>query len=151
MSSKSFILVPFLDINVFTHLFYAILLSYTRSTRSIHAASSSLLSENLSKNRVVARNNSVLKQLVLEAKKLYEADAEHRVNIYFADAHSSWRWTDSRTKRPLSSIVLNKGVKEMLLDDAKDFLKVCLHFIQTTPRFWMAGFFDGMADALFTS
>lgn len=72
---------------------------------------------------VVARNNSVLKQLVLEAKKLYEADAEHRVNIYFADAHSSWRWTDSRTKRPLSSIVLNKGVKEMLLDDAKDFLK----------------------------
>jgi hypothetical protein len=75
--------------------------------------------------RVVARNNGVLKQLVLEAKKMYEADAEHRVNIYFADAHSSWRWTDSRTKRPLSSIVLNKGVKEMLLDDAKDFLKVC--------------------------
>ncbi|KAF8322221.1 P-loop containing nucleoside triphosphate hydrolase protein, partial [Clavulina sp. PMI_390] len=72
---------------------------------------------------VVARNNAVLKQLVLEAKKLYEADAEHRVNIYFADAHSSWRWTDSRTKRPLSSIVLNKGVKEMLLDDAKDFLR----------------------------
>lgn len=72
---------------------------------------------------VVARNNSVLKQLVLEAKKLYEADAEHRVNIYFADAHASWRWTDSRTKRPLSSIVLQKGVKEMLLDDAKDFLK----------------------------
>lgn len=151
MSSKSFILLPFLDINVFTHLFYAILLSYTRSTRSIHAVSSSLISENLSKNRVVARNNSVLKQLVLEAKKLYEADAEHRVNIYFADAHSSWRWTDSRTKRPLSSIVLNKGVKEMLLDDAKDFLKVCLLFIQTILRFWMAGFFDGMADALFTS
>lgn len=82
--------------------------------------------------RVVARNNSVLKQLVLEAKKLYEADAEHRVNIYFADAHSSWRWTDSRTKRPLSSIVLNKGVKEMLLDDAKDFLKVCIP-IRDTP------------------
>ncbi|KAF9520971.1 hypothetical protein BS47DRAFT_265 [Hydnum rufescens UP504] len=72
---------------------------------------------------VVARNNSVLKQLVLEAKKLYEADAEHRVNIYFADSHGSWRWTDSRTKRPMSSIVLNKGVKEMLLADTRDFLK----------------------------
>lgn len=72
---------------------------------------------------VVARNNAVLKQLVLEAKKLYEADAEHRVNIYFADAHASWRWTDSRTKRPLSSIVLERGVKEMLLEDAKDFLR----------------------------
>lgn len=89
---------------------------------------------------VVARNNSVLKQLVLQAKKEYEADAEHRVNIYFADSHGSWRWTDSRhkvrsaslvlwhlanssVKRPLSSIVLNPGVKEMLLNDARDFLK----------------------------
>ena len=85
------------------------------------------------RNRVVARNNSVLKQLVLEAKKMYEADAEHRVNIYFADAHSSWRWTDSRTKRPLSSIVLNKGVKEMLLDDAKDFLKVRFSHTHVSP------------------
>ena len=75
----------------------------------------------------MARNNSVLKQLVLEAKKLYEADAEHRVNIYFADSHGSWRWTDSRTKRPMSSIVLNKGVKEMLLADTRDFLKVYVH------------------------
>ncbi|KAF8326649.1 uncharacterized protein EI90DRAFT_1916062 [Cantharellus anzutake] len=72
---------------------------------------------------VIARNNSVLKQLVLEAKKMYEADAEHRVNIYFADSHGSWRWTDSRGKRPLGSIVLEKGVKEMLLADCRDFLK----------------------------
>lgn len=89
---------------------------------------------------VVARNNSVLKQLVLQAKKEYELDAEHRVNIYFADSHGSWRWTDSRHKvrlpcfvswtrahssaqRPMSSIVLNPGVKEMLLNDARDFLK----------------------------
>jgi chaperone BCS1 len=72
---------------------------------------------------VVARNNSILKQLVLQAKKEYETDAEHRVNIYFADSHGSWRWTDSRHKRPMSSIVLNRGVKEMLLADARDFLK----------------------------
>lgn len=55
---------------------------------------------------------------------MYEADAEHRVNIYFADSHGSWRWTDSRGKRPLGSIVLEKGVKEMLLADCRDFLKV---------------------------
>ncbi|KAF9033515.1 P-loop containing nucleoside triphosphate hydrolase protein [Panaeolus papilionaceus] len=72
---------------------------------------------------VVARSNAILKQLVLQAKREYEAEAVHRIQIYFADAHGSWRWTDSRHKRPLNSIVLNPGVKEMLLDDARDFLK----------------------------
>lgn len=72
---------------------------------------------------VVARNNAILKQLVLQAKKEYEAEAVHRIQIYFADAHGSWRWTDSRHKRPMASIVLNPGVKEMLLDDARDFLR----------------------------
>jgi len=72
---------------------------------------------------VIARNNSILKQLVLQAKKEYEAEAVHRIQIYFADSYGSWRYTDSRHKRPLSSIVLNPGVKEMLVADAKDFLK----------------------------
>ena len=72
---------------------------------------------------VVARSNAILKQLVLQAKKEYEAEAIHRIQIYFADSHGSWRWTDSRHKRPMSSIVLNPGVKEMLLNDARDFLK----------------------------
>lgn len=80
---------------------------------------------------VVARSNTVLKQLVLQAKREYEAEAVHRIQIYFADSHGSWRWTDSRHKRPMSSIVLNPGVKEMLLEDTKDFLrseKVCSSF-----------------------
>ncbi|THH17283.1 hypothetical protein EW146_g3496 [Bondarzewia mesenterica] len=72
---------------------------------------------------VVARNNSILKQLVLQAKKEYEAEAVHRIQIYFADSYGSWRWTDSRHKRPMSSIVLNPGVKEMLVADTHDFLK----------------------------
>jgi len=72
---------------------------------------------------VVARNNSILKQLVLQAKREHEAEAVHRIQIYFADSHGGWRWTDSRHKRPISSIVLNPGVKEMLLNDTKDFLK----------------------------
>ncbi|KAI0314189.1 P-loop containing nucleoside triphosphate hydrolase protein [Amylostereum chailletii] len=72
---------------------------------------------------VVARNNTILKQLVLQAKKEYEAEAVHRIQIYFADSYGSWRWTDSRHKRPISSIVLNPGVKEMLVSDTKDFLK----------------------------
>jgi len=34
---------------------------------------------------VVARNNDILKKLVLEAKRTYEKDAEHRVHIFLAD------------------------------------------------------------------
>ncbi|CAA7270296.1 unnamed protein product [Cyclocybe aegerita] len=71
---------------------------------------------------VVARSNAILKHLVLQAKKEYEAEAVHRIQLYFADVHGSWRWSDSRHKRPMSSIVLNPGVKEMLLEDARDFL-----------------------------
>jgi len=87
----------------------------------IHSSLSSLIFPMT--GSVVARNNSILKQLVLQAKKEYEVEAVHRIQIYFADSYGSWRYTDSRHKRPLSSIVLNPGVKEMLVADAKDFLK----------------------------
>ncbi|KAF9785436.1 P-loop containing nucleoside triphosphate hydrolase protein [Thelephora terrestris] len=72
---------------------------------------------------VVARNNNILKQLVLEAKRDYEKDAEHKVHIYMADTTwGLWTWTGARQKRPMSSIVLEPGVKDMLLADCKDFL-----------------------------
>ncbi len=60
---------------------------------------------------VVARNNSVLKRLVLQAKREYEADMEHKVQIFLADAYGHWRWNGARQKRPLASIVLEPGVK----------------------------------------
>ncbi|KAF8957144.1 BCS1 N terminal-domain-containing protein [Flammula alnicola] len=72
---------------------------------------------------VVARNNDILKKLVLEAKREYEKDAEHRVHIFMADTtYGCWRWNGARQKRPMSSIVLQPGVKDMLLADCKDFL-----------------------------
>lgn len=74
---------------------------------------------------------------MLQAKREYEAEAVHRIQIYFADSHGSWRWTDSRHKRPMGSIVLNPGVKEMLLEDTKDFLrseKVCLNDPTSSPN-----------------
>lgn len=72
---------------------------------------------------VVARNNDILKKLVLEAKRTYEKDAEHRVHIFLADtSYGIWRWNGARQKRPMSSIVLQPGVKDMILTDCKDFL-----------------------------
>ncbi|EIN06198.1 P-loop containing nucleoside triphosphate hydrolase protein [Punctularia strigosozonata HHB-11173 SS5] len=73
---------------------------------------------------VVARNNDILKKLVLEAKRQYEKDAEHRVHIFMADTtYGGWRYSGSRQKRPMSSIVLEPGVKEMIVEDCKDFLR----------------------------
>ncbi|PCH36454.1 nucleoside triphosphate hydrolase protein [Wolfiporia cocos MD-104 SS10] len=72
---------------------------------------------------VVARNNDIIKKLVLEAKREYEKDAEHRVHIFMADTtYGCWRWNGARQKRPMSSIVLEPGVKDMILADCKDFL-----------------------------
>lgn len=71
---------------------------------------------------MVARNNTVIKQLVLEAKKMYEKDAEHRIHVFIPDQWGCWRWNGSRQKRPLDSIVLEAGVKDMIVADCKDFL-----------------------------
>ncbi|CAE6478948.1 hypothetical protein ACGC1H_003932 [Rhizoctonia solani] len=72
---------------------------------------------------VVARNNAIIKKLVLQAKHEYEQDMEHRVHIFLAEQGGGWRWNGARQKRPMSSVVLEPGVKDMLLTDAKDFLR----------------------------
>ncbi|KAH9962650.1 P-loop containing nucleoside triphosphate hydrolase protein [Russula dissimulans] len=73
---------------------------------------------------VIARNNEILKRLVLEAKHEYEKDAEHRVHIFMADTTcATWRWNGARQKRPMCSIVLESDVKEMLLADCRNFLR----------------------------
>jgi len=46
----------------------------------------------------------------------------HTSHLYFADAHGSWRWTDSRRKRP-ASIVLNPGVKGDVVRRRQRFLE----------------------------
>ncbi|GJJ11527.1 hypothetical protein Clacol_005760 [Clathrus columnatus] len=42
---------------------------------------------------------------------------------YPGNSHGSWRWNGARQKRPMSSIVLEPGIKEMILNDCKDFLQ----------------------------
>ena len=49
------------------------------------------------------------------------------MHVYFLltrdeSTHGCWRWNGARAKRPMSSIVLEPAVKEMLLADCKDFL-----------------------------
>ena len=87
---------------------------------------------------MVGRNNEIIKKLVLDAKREYDKDAEHRVHVFYPDTYDffaviidvisvldrngCWKWNGARQKRPMSSIVLQPGVKDMLLADCHDFL-----------------------------
>lgn len=43
-----------------------------------------------------------------------------QLTIFFSQ--NEWRFVASRPKRNIDSIVLDPGIKELLLDDAKDFM-----------------------------
>jgi mitochondrial chaperone BCS1 len=34
-----------------------------------------------------------------------------------------WKYINSRVKRPFNSIVLDNGIKELLLEDAREFMR----------------------------
>ncbi|KIY69428.1 P-loop containing nucleoside triphosphate hydrolase protein [Cylindrobasidium torrendii FP15055 ss-10] len=71
---------------------------------------------------IVARNRSVLFDLLNEARKAYVAAQEKSTSIYVADTSNSWRRVSERSKRSLESIILEPGIKDLLVHDAKDFL-----------------------------
>ncbi|KAF7308897.1 Mitochondrial chaperone BCS1 [Mycena kentingensis (nom. inval.)] len=71
---------------------------------------------------ILTRSHRVLNELLLEAKKQYMAAEEHSISIYISDTNNSWRHVASRPKRNIGSIILDPGVAELLVDDARDFL-----------------------------
>jgi chaperone BCS1 len=72
--------------------------------------------------RVLARDHKIINQLLLDAKNVWKGVKEELVSIYSSNAKNEWRLITSRPKRPLSSIVLDVGIKEKILNDAKEFL-----------------------------
>ncbi|KAF9038499.1 P-loop containing nucleoside triphosphate hydrolase protein [Panaeolus papilionaceus] len=71
---------------------------------------------------ILSWDNTILNQLLIEAKKAYFAAQENNISIYVSDSNNGWRHIASRPKRPLKSIVLDPGIKDRLIDDAQDFL-----------------------------
>ncbi|TDL16391.1 P-loop containing nucleoside triphosphate hydrolase protein [Rickenella mellea] len=69
-----------------------------------------------------SRGHDTLNDLLLEAKRTYKAEVDDRICLFVANSHNDWCLTGCRPKRSLSSIVLDKGVKENLLADARDFM-----------------------------
>lgn len=72
--------------------------------------------------RILARNHKIVNQLLLDAKNVWKAAKEELISIYSSNVKNEWRLITSRPKRPLSSIVLDAGIKEKILNDAKDFM-----------------------------
>ncbi|KAG8696761.1 hypothetical protein FRC09_008276 [Ceratobasidium sp. 395] len=71
---------------------------------------------------LLARNRDVVNQLLREAKEAYTREDQNRVAIYTCDQYNCWHRSASRSKRPMSSIVLDTEIKDMIMEDAKDFM-----------------------------
>ncbi|KAI0820755.1 hypothetical protein BC628DRAFT_1341378 [Trametes gibbosa] len=72
--------------------------------------------------RILTRDHAVLRELLLEAKKLYQQASENLISIYVSDPSDYWKRVSTQHKRPMKSIILDPGVIELVMNDAKDFL-----------------------------
>jgi len=72
--------------------------------------------------KILSRDHKIVNQLLFDAKTVWKAAKEEFISIYSSNTKNEWRLIASRPKRPLSSIVLDVGIKEKILNDAKDFL-----------------------------
>ncbi|KAH9073493.1 P-loop containing nucleoside triphosphate hydrolase protein [Lactarius deliciosus] len=73
---------------------------------------------------IFSRDRSVLDTMILEAREKWMSARNDKIDIYASEKYGDdWSHVASRPKRPLNSIVLDEGTKELLLDDARDFMK----------------------------
>ncbi|EGO22468.1 hypothetical protein SERLADRAFT_473328 [Serpula lacrymans var. lacrymans S7.9] len=73
--------------------------------------------------RILSRSNEFLNDILRDAKRQYMAAQENNISIYVSDTSNSWRHVASRPKRSLQSIILDPGLKDLLIGDARDFLE----------------------------
>ncbi|KAH9004783.1 P-loop containing nucleoside triphosphate hydrolase protein [Lactarius hatsudake] len=70
---------------------------------------------------------SILDTMILEAREKWMSARSDKTAIYAGERYGPygelWNHIASRPKRPLNLIVLDEGIKELLLDDARDFMK----------------------------
>ncbi|KAI9459022.1 P-loop containing nucleoside triphosphate hydrolase protein [Russula earlei] len=73
---------------------------------------------------IFTRDRSVLDSLIMEARQKWMSARSDKIDIFASEGFTDdWKHVASRPKRPLNSIVLDEGLKELVLEDARDFLK----------------------------
>ncbi|KAI6149548.1 P-loop containing nucleoside triphosphate hydrolase protein [Pisolithus tinctorius] len=72
--------------------------------------------------RVFSGRQRILSEIIDEAKKDWLEMQKDSLTVWVSSSDNDWVRLAKRLKRPLSSIVLDPGVQELLVEDAKDFL-----------------------------
>ncbi|KAF9224043.1 P-loop containing nucleoside triphosphate hydrolase protein [Gyrodon lividus] len=71
---------------------------------------------------ILTWDRHVLTEILREAKKQYLEARKATVTVYVPDSNNSWRDLATRPKRPLNSIILDPGIMELVVEDARSFL-----------------------------
>ncbi|KAI9440622.1 P-loop containing nucleoside triphosphate hydrolase protein, partial [Lactarius indigo] len=73
---------------------------------------------------IFSRDRTILDTMILEAREKWMSARSDKIDIYASERYGDdWNHVASRPKRSLNSIVLDEGTKELLLDDARDFMR----------------------------
>ncbi|KAF8066757.1 P-loop containing nucleoside triphosphate hydrolase protein [Lyophyllum atratum] len=72
---------------------------------------------------ILTRDHNILTELLQEARRYYMAGQQHSMCVYVSNSSNQWNHVACRAKRSMRSIILDPGIKDVLLDDARDFLR----------------------------
>jgi len=71
---------------------------------------------------ILGGSHKIVQDLLVEAWECWEKANKEQVSVYTPHAWKGWRLIGSHPKRSLESVTLDRGVKEDLLSDAREFL-----------------------------
>ena len=91
-----------------------------RETRSMNH-STGIPWETVTLTTLYSQRN-IFEEIFLEAHQLAQQSSEGKTIVYQARATSWEKFGEPRRKRPIESVILDKGVKERVISDAKGFL-----------------------------
>ena len=91
-----------------------------RETRSMNH-STGIPWETVTLTTLYSQRN-IFEEIFLEAHQLAQQSSEGKTIVYQARATSWEKFGEPRRKRPLESVILDKGVKERVISDVKGFL-----------------------------
>src|SRR6185436_17915660 len=68
------------------------------------------------------RKQELVRQFMHEAQQVADLERINKLTIYTADLYQNWSVLSNRDLRPLESVILDRGVKEAVHDDMRQFL-----------------------------